>query len=201
MGLNDIQYEEGQTPLDPDEKDGLLIPTVTTRAELDEIEQRNIEDAIRWTIERRKRFTAKEILAEQFINELHKRMFGEVWQWAGSFRNSNKNIGVDKYQISVDLRALLDDCRFWIQHKTFADDEIAVRFKHRIVSIHCYANGNGRHSRLMADVIIEKIFGKPVFTWGSRDLIQSGTFRTVYLSALRKADNGNIAPLIQFARS
>jgi Fic-DOC domain mobile mystery protein B len=201
MGLSDIYDGEGQTQLDPDEKDGLLIPTVTTRAELDEVEQRNIEDAIRWTIERRKRFTTKEILTEQFVNELHKRMFGEVWQWAGSFRNSNKNIGVDKYQISVDLRALLDDCRFWIQYKTFADDEIAVRFKHRIVSIHCFANGNGRHSRLMADVIIEKIFGKPVFTWGSQNLIHSNTFRNSYLSALREADNGNIESLVQCARS
>jgi Fic-DOC domain mobile mystery protein B len=201
MGLNEIQYEEGQTPLDPDEKDGLLIPTITIRAELDEVEQRNIEDAIRWTIERRKRFTAKEILTEQFVNELHKRMFGEVWQWAGSFRNTNKNIGVDKYQIPSDLRMLLDDCRYWIENKTFSEDEIAVRFKHRIVSIHCFANGNGRHSRLMADVIIEKIFGKPVFTWGSQNLIQSSAFRTSYLSALRQADNGNIEPLVQFATS
>lgn len=201
MGLDNIQYEPGQTPLDPDEKDELLIPTVTTHAELDEVEQRNIEEAIRWTLERRKRFTVKEVLSEQFVMELHKRMLGDVWRWAGSFRNSNKNIGVDKYQISIDLRVLLDDCQYWIDNKTFADDEIAVRFKHRIVSIHCFANGNGRHSRLMADVIIEKVFGKPVFTWGSQDLIHNGIFRTSYLTALREADKGNIEPLIQFARS
>lgn len=128
-------------------------------------------------------------------------MFGEVWQWAGSFRNSNKNIGVDKYQIAPDLRMLLDDCRYWIGNNTFAEDEIAVRFKHRIVSIHCYANGNGRHSRLIADVIIEKIFGKPVFTWGRQNLIHSSTYRATYLSALRAADKGNIEPLVRFARS
>lgn len=201
MGLNDLQYEEGQTPLDPDEKDGLLISTIATRTELNELEQRNIEDAMRWTIERRKRFTVEEILTEQFVNELHSRMFAEVWQWAGNFRKTNKNIGVDKYQIGADLRILLDDCRYWVENNTFPNDEIAVRFKHRLVSIHCYANGNGRHSRLMADVIVEKIFGKPVFTWGSQNLIHSGTFRLSYMNALRQADNGNIEPLIVFARS
>lgn len=201
MGLNEIQYKDGQTPLDPDEKEGLLIPTIATRVDLDEFEQRNIEDAIRWTVERRKRFTVQEIMTEQFVNELHKRMFGEIWQWAGSFRNTNKNISVDKYQIAADLRILLDDCRYWIENRTFSEDEIAIRFKYRIVSIHCFANGNGRHSRLMADIIIEKVFGRPVFTWGSQNLIQSGTFRSSYLNALRNADKGNIETLIQFARS
>ncbi len=201
MGLENLQYEEGQTPLDPDEKDGLLIPTVLTRGELDEVEQRNIEEAIRWTLERRKRFSMDEIFTEQFVIELHKRMYGEVWEWAGRFRNTNKNIGVDKYQIGTELRALLDDCRYWIENKTFSEDETAVRFKHRIVSIHCFANGNGRHSRLIADVVIEKVFGQPVFTWGSQSLIRKNNFRSAYLAALRNADNGNVESLIAFARS
>lgn len=201
MGLDDLIYKDGQTPLDPDEKDGLIIPTVTTRADLDEVEQRNIEQGIIWTMQRRKRFTIDEILTEQFVTELHKRMYRDVWEWAGKFRNTNKNIGVDKYQIGIELRALLDDCRYWIENKTFPDEEIAIRFKYRIVSIHCFANGNGRHSRLMADVIAEKIFNKPVFTWGSQNLIHSSTFRSSYLAALREADNGNMQPLISFARS
>ena len=201
MGLENLQYEEGPTPLDPDEKEGLLIPTVSTRGELDEVEQRNIEEAIRWTLERRKRFSMDEIFTEQFVMELHKRMYGEVWEWAGRFRNTNKNIGVDKYQIGTELRALLDDCRYWIKNKTFPEDEIAVRFKHRIVFIHCFPNGNGRHSRLIADVVIEKVFGKPVFTWGSQSLIRKKNFRSAYLAALRNADNGNVESLIAFARS
>ncbi|MCH5716216.1 mobile mystery protein B [Niabella hibiscisoli] len=165
MGLDYLKYEEGQTPLDLDEKEGLLLPTISTRSELDELEQRNIEEAIRWTIERRKKFTLKEVFTETFIKLLHKRMYGSVWGWAGAFRKSNKNIGVDKYQIGIELRSLLDDCVFWIDNKIFSEIEIAVRFKHRIVSIHCFPNGNGRHSRLMADVIIEKVFNGPVFTW------------------------------------
>jgi Fic-DOC domain mobile mystery protein B len=200
MGL-EIPYEEGQTPLDEEEKDGLLITSITTRGELDEFEQRNIEEAIRWTIERRKKFTASEILTEDFVCELHKRMLSAVWEWAGAFRKSNKNIGVDKYQVAVELRTLIDDCKYWIENAVFSPDEIAVRFKHRIVSIHCFANGNGRHSRLIADIIAEKIFDNQVFTWGGNTLLSAGEFRSRYLTALRAADKGNYDLLIEFARS
>ncbi|HEY4110769.1 mobile mystery protein B [Puia sp.] len=201
MGLIELQYEEGQTPLDEDEKDGLLIPSVMTRGDLDEVEQRNIEEAIRWTVERRRKFSPSEVLTEDFIRELHRKMLGSVWEWAGEFRQSDKNIGVDKYQIGVELRILLDDCKFWIENKTFGPDETAVRFKHRIVSIHCFANGNGRHSRLIGDIIIEKLFGREVFTWGGNKLIATGKFRFAYPTALRAADNGNYEPLVVFARS
>lgn len=170
MGL-DLIYQEGQTPLDEEEKEGLLIPSVTTRGELDEVEQRNIEEAIRWTLDRRKRFTQQEILTEEFLCELHRRMLSNVWRWAGDFRRTDKNIGVDKFQISVELRNLVDDCKFWIEQATFPPDEIAVRCKHRIVSIHCFSNGNGRHSRLIGDIIVSKIFDKPVFNWGAQSLI------------------------------
>lgn len=201
MGRIELQYEDGQTPIDEDEKDGLLIPSVTTKGELDEVEQRNIEDAILWVISRRKRFTVDEVLTEQFIKDLHKRMFGGVWKWAGSFRNTNKNIGVDKYQVSTALRMLLDDCRFWVENKTFSPDEIAIRFKHRLVAIHCFSNGNGRHSRLMADIIVEKLFEKDVFSWSGQDLARSGTPRAAYLKAIREADRNNYDLLLEFARS
>jgi len=201
MGLKDIKYEEGQTPLDPDEMEGLLIPTVTTRGELDEVEQRNIEKAVLWTVSRRRRFTRDEVLTEQFTLELHKRMYGDVWEWAGHFRNSDKNIGVEKYQIGIELRKLLDDCKYWIENGAYSPDEAAVRFKHRLVAIHCFSNGNGRHSRLMADIIIEKVFDEQVFTWGSESLSKQSGFRAIYLTALRKADHGEVDELLAFARS
>ena len=196
-----MRYEEGQTPLDEEEKDGLLIPSVTTRGELDEVEQRNIEEAVRWTVTRRRKFTLAEVLTEDFVLALHRRMFGSVWVWAGGFRQSNKNIGVDKYQIGVELRILIDDCRFWIENGSFPEDEIAIRFKHRIVSIHCFSNGNGRHSRLIGDVAVEKLLGREVFSWGGKDLIHRGDFRCGYLAALREADKGNYQQLLRFARS
>lgn len=199
MGLN-LEYADGQTPIDPEERSGLLIKTITTRGELDEHEQLNIEDALEWTL--KKNFKREEILTEKFIRDLHKKMFGKVWRWAGIFRNSNKNIGVDKFQISIQLKNLLDDCRYWINNKTFSEDEIAIRFKHKLVSIHLFPNGNGRHSRLIADVIISKVFHKPVFTWGSQsNLSDDKKLRALYLKSLREADNGNYTKLISFSRS
>ncbi len=198
MGL-DLEYVDGQTPLDEDEKEGLLIPTIATRGELDEFEQQNIEKAILWTLKHP--FKAEAILTEKFIKDVHKRMYGDVWAWAGEFRKTDKNIGIDKWQISTQLKYLLDDTKFWIDNNTYHAEEIAVRFKHRIVSIHCFANGNGRHSRLMADIIIEKVFKQSVFTWGAANLVKQGDTRKAYLNAIKIADAGDINSLIKFARS
>jgi Fic-DOC domain mobile mystery protein B len=198
MGLA-FEYIEGQSPLDEDEKEGLIIKTISTRGELDEFEQRNIELAVAWTL--RRNFKLEEILSGQFITELHRQMFGEVWKWAGKFRKSNKNIGVDKFQIPTELRKLIADCRYWIDHKIFEQDEIAVRFKHRIVRIHLFPNGNGRHSRLYADILISQGFKRPIFTWGSRNLSRKGEFRKKYLEAIYAADGGDYNLLIEFARS
>jgi Fic-DOC domain mobile mystery protein B len=197
MGLN-LDYTEGQTPLDEDEKECLLIKTITTRGELDEFEQLGVEKAIEWTL--RRKHTVQQILTENFIKELHRRMFDDVWRWAGEFRTTNKNLGVDKFSIGIEVKKLVDDCKYWIDRKTFSEDEIAVRFSHRIVSIHPFANGNGRHSRLIADILVHNGLGLPIFSWGSKNLTKKGEARTHYLSALRKADENNFLPLIQFAR-
>ena len=198
MGLN-LEYINGQTPLDEDEKDELLIPTIATRSELDEFEQQNIEEAIQWVLTHS--FKAKGIFTEHFVKKLHKQMYGNVWVWAGNFRKTDKNLGIDKWQISTALKSLLDDTLYWVEHDAFTPDEIAVRFKHRIVSIHCFPNGNGRHSRLIADIIIDKIYKLPVFSWGAKNLVKPSEPRTTYLKALREADNNNYEPLLLFARS
>lgn len=205
MGL-DIIYIDGQTPLDEDEKEGLLIPSIATRGELDEFEQQNIEEAVQWSLGRS--IKPETLFTVEFIKALHKRMYGKVWRWAGEFRNSNKNIGVDKWQIPTALQYLLDDAKYWYAHHTYQTDEISIRFKHRLVSIHCFPNGNGRHSRLMADIVTEKVFKLPVYSWGAANplsgdtsLVKQGTQRATYLSAIKKADAGEIQPLINFARS
>ena len=197
MGL-DVKHSDGQTPLNEEEKEGLLIPTIGTHGELDEYEQQNIEHAIQWTIGRT--FKPEVIFTEGFVRTVHKRMLAEVWSWAGEFRKSNKNFGTDKWQIAIELKYLLDDALHWYENKTFLPDEIAIRFKHRIVSIHCFPNGNGRHSRLMADIIVGKIYQKPVFSWGSASQID-GVSRASYLKAVKAADKGDYRPLLDFARS
>jgi Fic-DOC domain mobile mystery protein B len=197
MGLI-INYLDGQTPLDEDEKEGLLIKTIATRNELDEFEQQNIEEAIQWSM--MQKFTFEKVCTEVFIKLLHKKMYGNVWAWAGTFRKTNKNIGVDKWEISTDLKNLLDDINYWIVNKIYETDEIALRFKNRLVLIHCFANGNGRHSRLIADIIISKLFKQKVFTWGAANLVKASDARQQYLKAIRAADKDDFTLLLHFAR-
>jgi Fic-DOC domain mobile mystery protein B len=198
MGLK-IEYIDGQTPLNDEEKNGLRIPSITTRKELDEFEQLNIEKAIQWTFG--KKIKTEQLFSEKFIKDLHKRMYGDVWKWAGTFRNSEKNIGIKSYLIATELKQLLDDAIFWKENNTYNSEELAVRFKHRLVSIHCFANGNGRHSRLMADLIMEKLYSSKFFSWGSTNLVKETETRSNYIQAVRKADNNDIEPLIAFAKS
>jgi Fic-DOC domain mobile mystery protein B len=198
MGL-ELHYEEGQTPLNEEEKEGLKIKSITTQGELDEFEQLNIEKAVEWTIHAN--LKSEKIVTEKFIKDLHKKMYGDVWKWAGEFRKSNKNIGINWTQIAIELKNLIDDTNYWIEHNIYPPEEIAIRFKHKIVSIHCFPNGNGRHSRMMADIIMEFIFNGELFSWQNSTMVKADQTRKEYISALRKADNGNINPLIEFAKN
>jgi len=196
--MPDFEYPEGATPLDPQEAAGLLLTHITKRGELDRWEQDNIVAALDWL----DRTRPKDILNEQFVKELHKRMFSSVWKWAGHFRRADKNLGVSWHQIPMSLKNLLDDTGLWIERGQDSPDEIAVRFHHRLVSVHPFANGNGRHARLMADLVLENIFNTTRFTWGSRqELSRAGETRSSYIAALREADRGNYEPLLVFARS
>lgn len=199
MGLN-LNYNNGQTPIDEDEKQGLLIPTITTREELDEFEQLNIEKAVEFYL-LRKKFKMNTILTEKFIVSVHKKMLEEVWKWAGEMRKSNKNIGVDKFQITIQLRQLLDNCKYWIENNTYPNEEIAIRFKHGLVAIHIFPNGNGRHSRLIGDIMMKHIFRKPIFSWGHKNLVHKSNVRDTYIKALRQADKGNFEGLLNFSKS
>lgn len=192
-----FDYLEGAIPIDEDEKQGLLIPHISTREELNEWEQRNITDAYSW-LDRTRR---KDFLSEDFIRKLHVEMFGKVWAWAGTYRRSDKNIGIDWSQISERFKVLLDDIRFWIDNETYPPDEIAIRFHHRLVQIHLFPNGNGRHARVMTDVLHEKVLDQEPFTWGSGNLIEEGDVRETYIQALRSADRHDYKLLLQFVRS
>jgi len=191
-----FHYPIGATPLDPDEAEGLIPAHITTQADLNAWEQANIIEGERWAARQKKR----DILDEGFVRELHRRMFDKTWRWAGTFRNSNKNIGADWPQIAMQLRNMLDDTRYQFEHATFQPDELALRFHHRLVSIHPYPNGNGRHARLMADLLIQKL-GQARFTWGSSNLVDEGDTRRQYIDALRAADRHDLSLLLAFARS
>ena len=190
--------EDGKTPLSAEEQAD-LIPNLASKEELNEWERQNILEAQVWALDA-KNIRRQDPLAEAYVRELHLRMFDQTWKWAGRYRSTEKNIGIPFHQIRDALAALLGDARYWLEHRTFAPDEIAVRFHHRLVSIHPFANGNGRHARLMADVLAERQ-GKPGFTWGGADIVRAGDFRQSYIDALRAADGGDMEPLMVFARS
>jgi Fic-DOC domain mobile mystery protein B len=197
MGLI-LTYEEGQTPLDPEQINGLKIKTISTQQQLNEFELTNINEALKWLNTKRK---INEVLSEQFLIQVHKRMLGMVWKWAGNFRVTETNIGIEWTKIPIELRLLIDDTKYWVEHQTYDPEQIAIRFKHRLVSIHCFPNGNGRHSRIMADLIAEHVFELEKFSWGQSSLLASSEQRKLYLKALQKADMGDYDALLEFARS
>lgn len=162
---------------------------------LNEAEQANILEAEEWAFARK-----RDVLDERFLTGLHKRMFGRVWRWAGKFQKTERNIGIDAYRITVELRQILDDCRYWFEHGTYEPDEIAARFHHRLVLIHPFPNGNGRHARIATDLLLVSM-GRPRFTWGWVNLVDPGETRQRYVDALRAVDHHDIGPLLEFVRS
>lgn len=193
-----FQEPDDATPLEPEEREGLLQTWITHRSDLNEAEQENIVKGAAWARSRRQRNA--DILNEGFARSLHRRMFGDVWRWAGTFRQTERNIGIEAHRIPNDLGMMFDDVRYWVDHQTYPPDEIAVRLHHRLVAIHPFPNGNGRHARLMADLLIERLGGQP-FTWGGGSLHDIGELRRQYIDALRAADNYDISGLLNFARS
>lgn len=192
-----LAYPEGATPLDPDMMAG-LIPNLTTQGELNEFEARNILLGERWAL--RARGDNRSILLLTTLRRLHQKMFDLTWRWAGQFRNTETNIGVAWPQIPMRVEQLCGNVRYQIEHQVFPWDEVAARFHHELVSIHPFPNGNGRHSRLAADLLLIRN-GQPRFTWASRSLTESSAIRQDYIAALREADAGNIERLIAFVRT
>jgi Fic-DOC domain mobile mystery protein B len=200
MTAFEITHPPGATPLDPDERVGLIPDYISTQGELNKLEQKNIQDAEVWI----RRRAPREVLNPGFIHELHRRMFGEVWKWAGNARTTEKTIGIDPAQIANQLAHLLADAKYWIENRTYPFDEIAIRFHHRLVQIHVFPNGNGRHARLITDLLLES-HDHARFSWGLRStptpIEAEGERRTEYVAALRKADQNDFGALAAFVRS
>ena len=192
---NGLDEPDDVTPLDVDEKEGLRFKHITTRGELDQLEQANIVEGLQWL----KKQSNADILSEGFVCDLHKRLFGQVWKWAGVFRQTEKSNGVDPVQIAIQLRQLLDDTRYWIEYETYPPMELAARFHHKLVLIHLFPNGNGRHARIMADAILTKLIGAPAIDWaGGYQLENMNERRDQYIAALRAADKHDFSKLLEF---
>ena len=188
-----FEADDNSTPLTAEEKNGLKLKWITLRSELNEAEARNIAQAQLWLAANKK----KDVCSDTFLRNLHKKMFCDVWVWAGEYRITERNIGVAPYQIPMKLMQLFDDLNFWIDNKTYSNHEIAVRLHHKLVQIHPFPNGNGRVSRLMADLVLRKLEGKTLY-WGDTNLVDVSEVRRKYIDALRKADAGDYADLLNF---
>lgn len=194
MGIN-LEYPSGATPLDPDEAQGLIPGHITTQAQLNRWELQNVAAGEAWALEQKKH----DILSFDFMKKLHKRMFGRTWRWAGAKRKTEKSIGIAPEAIEVEIKKLCDDVKAQLEYKSYPIEEIAARFHHRLVLIHPFPNGNGRFTRLMADLLLLQN-GVERFRWGSDALNADGEIRASYIAALRAADGKDYRPLFQFLK-
>jgi len=188
---------EGATPIRPEDVDD-LIPEITTQEELNEFEQANIAKGYQWASSSKK--IKSEFPTIETLKLLHKEMFDQTWKWAGEFRLVELTIGIEWSQIATEVKKLCDNVAYWIEHGTYSEDEIAIRFHHRLVFIHPFKNGNGRHARLATNILLGKM-GKEPFTWGSGHIGKKGSTRDNYITALKAADNGDHSQLVAFART
>ena len=186
---------DGHTLLPDDARAHLLQADIATQQELYAAEQLNIAAALL-----RPRPRLPTLLDDSYLRGLHKAMFCEVWAWAGQYRRLETNIGIQPALITEEVRKAVDDAGTWVEHETYEPDELAVRFHHRLVCIHPFVDGNGRHSRISADYLIA-ILGSSEFSWGRLSGLPIASRREQYLAALHKADSGAMNDLVEFARS
>lgn len=193
----DFRLEFGATPLDPSESEG-LIPYLATQSDLNRAETRNIVRATLWAQDDKS--VASNLLDAETLRLIHRKMFDRTWRWAGRYRITQKSIGVEAYKISSELKMLTEDVKAWIEFSTYPHDEIAVRFHHRLVLIHPFPNGNGRHARLATDLLCKQL-GIPPFSWGANSRLEPEAIRRSYIQALQRADAHELGDLLGFVRS
>ncbi len=194
----ELPEPKGATPLTLEEKLGLKDKHkhITTRGELNELESANIIEGLKWLEQRPKSF---DVLTDTVARTMHKRLYEAVWDWAGKYRQTEKNIGVPVWDISTKLRTCLDDARYWRDNNTYEPLEAAARFHHELVRVHPFPNGNGRWARIMADIYLtgfNKVF---ILDWSGGNTFSA--HRTTYIAALKAADGHDFEALINFVKS
>lgn len=195
-----IENPEGATPLSPDDMLGLKHKHVDTREQLNELEAANILQGQIWASTLKKP-TLDSIFDRAFVTNLHKALFGDVWEWAGIFRQRQLNIGIDPKNIPVDLHNFLEDAKCWVEFKHYDNLELSARIQHRLVQIHPFVNGNGRHSRIFTDIVRVYLLGEKPMKWAYAKLEDLTEERSSYITGLRKADEGDFSVFIKYLQS
>jgi Fic-DOC domain mobile mystery protein B len=196
--MNDLMHQKaGNTPIDPDELAGLRHKHVTTHEELNQLEHANIQQGLEWLSRQR----SPQVLTEQYVRELHRQLFGAVWLWAGEFRQTEKNIGIDPIMISIELRQLMDNTAYWVEHHTYPALETTARYHHRMLQIHPFPNGNGRFARIITNEL-QRLIGTPLTNWAANvSEADMPAHRKAYIDALRAADALKYDALFTFMQS
>lgn len=190
-----VPIGDGHTELSAEDREGLLPTYIATRGDLFEAEQRNIAEVML-----RRRPAVEKLLDDKYLRELHRAMFGNVWSWAGKYRTLGTNIGIEPSSIPTAVRNLVEDTKTWIDLETYSLDEVAARFHRRLVAIHPFPNGNGRHGRIATDLLVTAVGAEP-FTWGRHLDVATDELRGRYVDALRMADSDDVSMLLEFVRT
>lgn len=181
----------GRTSLTVQDLQGLKLPFVKTRAQLSAVEGPNIVSGKQATLTSRKS-RVPNMLSVEYLRELHSRMFNDVWDWAAQIPSTElqNEFAASVPGIRPQLSILYADAiEYWLNDKRMTPEEFAVRVHHRVVKIHPFRNGNGRHSRLLADLLLSENFGLETFTWGGSAQLGAGDlYRQPYLEGLKAAD-------------
>lgn len=193
-------HAPGATPLSEEDLEGLRIPSITTHGELNEAEAANIIRGQDWAL-RTRRARLADMLSHTFLQRLHEAMLGELWTWAGEYRGRDTRIGVPHPQVPESLHTVLEDARTGLKHTTYSPEEFAIRLHYRIVTVHPFRNGNGRHARMVGDVALIRHFNRPAFPWGRSPIRTADAVRQAYRDAVVAADHHDFLPLLAFATS
>jgi len=200
------------TPIEPDDHQ-FLVPEMKhliTWADVDAEEASNIAKGRAWLIAQH--FTLDDLFDTLTLRTIHQRMFGKVWTWAGSVRRRETSIGIDPSQIQTQFEQLVQNFRWRAANADeigFSEEErreLGIRFHTEMVAIHAFVNGNGRHARLVANLVDSAMglgsLADPLYPWGARSGLPSAESRKLYLDAIKLAGSrGEYGPLLDIATS
>jgi Fic-DOC domain mobile mystery protein B len=185
----------GDTPIDDFSE--LLVKGIKTKRELAVVEAENIREAVVKYLAKRptKRMARFDVT---WLLQLHREMLGHVWAWAGKVRPGTVNIGVPQAQIEPGLHSLASDLASWTG---FGHDLLSQStwLHHRAVQIHPFKNGNGRWSRLLANIWL-KLNRHPLTVWPEQKIGSVSIVRGEYIKAVQAADAGDYEPLLAMHR-
>ena len=179
---------------------GLLLEHLSTTTARNAAETEAISRAYdKYVFRARRKKQGTEWLTDDFIRRVHADMLGTIWEWAGKYRQTKFNLGVDPHLIREQIKLFTEDFLYWNgTESTMSVIEIAARIQHRLTNIHPFTNGNGRHARLITDIFLHSR-KLPIPQWPQIQLMAQGNeIGEQYITAMKKADNGDINDLIQF---